>query len=67
MGERFQDVAKQLMEIALPSDSEGRPAEIADLKRQIENAVRRGPIVRSEWGVITDLMNEQPTRSRRKP
>ena len=67
LGERFQDVAKQLMEIALPSDSEGRPAEIADLKRQIENAVRRGPIVRSEGGVITDLMNEQPTRSRRKP
>jgi hypothetical protein len=59
LGETFQELAKKLIEITLPHDAEGRLAEIGDLKRQIENAKRRGPLVLNEWRLLTDLMNEQ--------
>ena len=66
LGEGFEDLAKQLLEITLSPDSKGQRAEVGDLKRQIENAKRLGPTPRNEWDLMTDLMNDLPAQPRRK-
>jgi hypothetical protein len=45
LGKRFEDVAKEMIEAAFTDDHAGDRREIGDLKRQIENAKRRGEIV----------------------
>jgi hypothetical protein len=64
LGGRFQAVANQLLLISLPYDKTGSPPEIKDLKRQIENAKRRGPIVQTPWMLKTEYMNELSRRSK---
>ena len=58
LGESFEGVAKQLIEAASPADAAGKRAEIGHLKRQIENAKRRGPAVQTPWTHKTEVMNK---------
>lgn len=62
LGESFEDVAKQLIEAACPGDAAGKRAEIGHLKRQIENAKRRGEFVQSPWTHKTKVMRKLTKR-----
>jgi len=57
LGEKFECIAKELIEAILPDDEGNRP-QIGNLKRQIENAKRCGEVVQTEWTHKTDVMNE---------
>jgi len=50
LGEKFSGAAKQLIEATLPDDK-----EIGDLKRQIGNAKRRGPAIRTRWTYTNEV------------
>ena len=56
LADRFEDVAKQLL------DAAGNRREIGDLKRQIENAKRRGELVQTQWTHKTEVMYELQKR-----
>jgi hypothetical protein len=56
LGEDFEGIAEQLIGAALPS------TRTKGLKRQIENAKRRGPVVQTGWTHITEVMNEMQKR-----
>lgn len=62
LGEDFEGIAEQLIEAALPSDVARNDTRTKGLKRQIENAKRRGPVVQTGWTHITEVMNEMQKR-----
>jgi hypothetical protein len=58
LGEPFEGVAKRMLEAALPHDAAGNRPEIGNLKRQIENAKRRGEVGQTLWTHKTEVMDE---------
>jgi hypothetical protein len=67
LGESFVDVAKQLIEAASPGRAAGKRAEIGHLKRQIENAKRRGAAVQTPWTHKTDVIIQLMKRPNNPP
>jgi hypothetical protein len=49
LGKKFESIAKELIEATLPNDNAGNRPEIKEMKRQIENAKRRGEVVQTQW------------------
>jgi hypothetical protein len=70
LGKSFEDIAWRLIEATLPDDDSGDRPKFRELKRQIENARRRGEVVQTPWTYKTEVTHKlmkRPNVVRRRP